>query len=123
LASDPRQPLALLASHRLLGMIETHAGRIPEARQHLDTALSLADACAAPYERAQTLLACAGLALRAGANDEAGAALDEARLICVPLAATPALTRIAALAARLGDQTSAMESTAPIGLSPREIEV
>ncbi|HYI15026.1 MAG TPA: AAA family ATPase [Thermomicrobiales bacterium] len=123
LASEPRQPLALLAAHRLLGTIEAHAGRIPEAREHLDAALALADACAAPYERALTLLACADLSLRAGANTEAGAELDEARDICTPLAAAPTLARIDALAARLGDQSSAMERTAPVGLSPREIEV
>ena len=123
LANEPRQPLALLAAHRLLGKIEAHAGRISDARQHLDAALALADACAALYERALTLLACADLSLRAGANDEAGVALDEARVICVPLAAAPALARIDVLAARLGEQSSAMERTAPVRLSPREIEV
>jgi DNA-binding NarL/FixJ family response regulator len=123
LASEPRQPLALLVAHRLLGTVETHAGRLLDARQHLVAALALEEACAAQYERALTLLACADLALRAGANDEAGAALDEARTICTTLAAAPALTRIDALAARLGDQSSAMQRTALSGLSPREIEV
>jgi DNA-binding NarL/FixJ family response regulator len=123
LASEPRQPLALLTAHRLLGIVEAHAGRTLNARQHLDAALALADACAAPYERALTLLAGADLALREGANDEAGAALDEARGICTPLAAAPALTQIDALTARLGEQSSAMQRTALAGLSPREIEV
>ena len=123
LASEPRQPLALLAAHRLLGTIEAHAGRTLEARQHLDAALELAEACDAPYERALTLIACVDVFLRSGANDEAGRALDEARAICVPLAAAPALGRIDALGVRIGDQSHAMERTAPIGLSPREIEV
>jgi DNA-binding NarL/FixJ family response regulator len=123
LASEPRQSLALLAAHRLFGTVETHAGRLLDARQHLDAALALADACAAPYERALTLLACADLALRTGANDEAGAALDEARATCTSLAAAPALARIDALVARLGDQSNAMQRTALSGLSPREIEV
>ncbi|MCO5176835.1 MAG: helix-turn-helix transcriptional regulator [Thermomicrobiales bacterium] len=123
LASEPRQPLALLAAHRLLGAIEAHAGRLVDARQHLDTALALADACAAPYERALTLLACADLFLRAGDIDEAAAALDEARAICSALAAAPALAQIEALAARLADQSRAMQRTARVGLSPREIEV
>jgi DNA-binding CsgD family transcriptional regulator len=123
LASEPRQPLALLAAHRLCGTIEAHDSRLLDAHQHLDAALALADACAAPYERALTLLACADLALRSGANDRAGLALDEARAICLPLAAVPTLARIDALAARLGDQSSAMARTASIGLSPREIEV
>ena len=51
LASDPRQPLALLAAHRFLGEEEAGRGRLTEAREHLDVALGLADACAAPYER------------------------------------------------------------------------
>ena len=123
LASAPRQPLALLTAQRLLGTIEAHAGRILEARQQLDAALTLADACAAPYERALTLLACADMHLRAGAITEAAAALDEARAICTPLAAAPTLARIDALAARLSEQSSAMERTALAGLSPREIEV
>jgi DNA-binding CsgD family transcriptional regulator len=123
LASEPRQPLALLAAHRLCGTIEAHDSRLLDAHQHLDAALALADACAAPYERALTLLACADLALRSGANDRAGLALDEARAICLPLAAVPTLARIDALTARLGDQSSAMARTASIGLSPREIEV
>lgn len=123
LASEPRQPLALLAAHRLLCELEAHAGRLTEARQHLDAALALADACAAPYERALTLLAAADLQLRAGAIDEANTALHDVRAICAPLGAGPTLARAGAMAARLAEQTTAMERTAPAGLSPREIEV
>ena len=95
-ASDPRQPLALLAAHRLLGVVDAHAGRSVEARQHLDESLTLAEACAAPYERALSLLAWADLQLRLGAADAANAALDEARAICVslwPRPLWPGLTR------------------------------
>src|SRR5262249_39565709 len=56
-ASDPRQPLALLAAHRLLGALATEGGQYDDAARHLDAALALADACQAPYERALTLLA------------------------------------------------------------------
>lgn len=122
LASDPRQPLALLASHRLRGELETTSGALHEARHHLDTALSLADACAARYERALTLLAIADLEHRAGNPDVASATLNEARSIFSELKATPVLARTEALATELTGQRI-VEPTVGFGLSPREIEV
>jgi len=53
-ATEPRQPLALLAAHRLLGELDTDAGRHGDAKTHLQQSLALADACAAPYERLDT---------------------------------------------------------------------
>ena len=100
-ASEPRQPLALLAAHRLLGELDTEAGRHAEAAAHLDQALALADACAAPYERALTLLALAELRAATGDTAAACALLDEARAICTPLDAKPALARADAIARRL----------------------
>jgi len=123
LASDPRQPLALIEAHRLLGLIESHAGRVIVARQHLETALALVGACAAPYERALTLLAWADLHLRTRSPDNARAALDEASDICTRLGAMPTLRRIESIAEHLSEQTAIMARTAPAGLSPREIEV
>jgi hypothetical protein len=70
-ASEPGQPLALLAAHRLLGELATAAPRHADAQAHLDAALALADACAAPYERALTLLALAEL--RAATGQQAAA--------------------------------------------------
>ena len=96
-ASEPRQPLALLAAHRLLGELDTDAGRFADAATHLDTARALADACAAPYERALTLLARAELRAAESRRDEAAALLDEVRAICTPLGAKPALARTDAL--------------------------
>ena len=100
-ASEPRQPLALLAAHRLLGELATTADHHAEAAAHLDQALVLADACAAPYERALTLLATAELRMATGQNVEARALLDEVGAICAPLGAKPALARVAALEATL----------------------
>jgi hypothetical protein len=54
-ATNPRQPVALLAAHRLLGILDTDARRCDSAQTHLDAALALADACQAPFERALTL--------------------------------------------------------------------
>jgi DNA-binding CsgD family transcriptional regulator len=126
LAEGPRQPLALLAARRLLGELITEAGRHAEAAGHLDAALVLAEACAAPYERALSLLALAELHAVAGERDRAQAALDAARAILAPLEARPALARADHLAARLAAApTRPVVATAafPHGLSAREIEV
>src|SRR5207248_6497790 len=86
-AAEPRQPLALLAAHRLLGELDTAAGRHADAAAHLDQALALAGACAAPYERALTLLALAGLRVAEARPDDARRALGEARGLLEPLGA------------------------------------
>ena len=123
-ASEPRQPLALLAAHRLLGELDTAAGRHAEAAEHIEEALALAEACAAPYERALPLLAGAELRAATGNGPEARALLDEARAICTPLGAKPALARAEALDARLAAPTPTASSPAyPAGLTAREVEV
>jgi DNA-binding NarL/FixJ family response regulator len=121
-ASAPRQPLALLAAHRLLGELATDAGRLADAAHHLDASLALADACAAPYERALTMLALAGLRTAAGDAGEARSLLAAARASFLSLGAKPALARADALAARL-DAAPATSPTYPAGLSAREVEV
>ena len=113
---NPRQPLALLAAHRLLGELDTEAGRYADAARHLTASLALADACAAPYERALTLLALAALHAAQGNSDEARGPLDEARATFARLDAQPALARADALAARLA--AAAHQSPVyPAGLS------
>ncbi len=121
-ATEPRQPLALLTAHRLLGELATDAGRVNEARVHLNAALALADACAAPFERALTLLASAELHAVRGEVIPARAHVDAVRAICEPLGATPTLARGDALAARLAAMGST-PPTYPAGLSAREVEV
>ena len=86
-ASEPRQPLALLAAHRSLGELDTAARRYADAAHQLDQALALAEACAAPYERALTLLALSELRAATGNREEARALLDETRAILAPLEA------------------------------------
>ncbi|HEX5504921.1 MAG TPA: AAA family ATPase [Thermomicrobiales bacterium] len=119
-ASDPRQPLALLAARRLLGELAMDAGRYAEAAAHLTDALVLADACAAPYERAVTLLALAEVRAATRQAPAARSSLEEARAICARLGAAPALARAEALAAQLG---RAPAPARPAGLSAREVEV
>jgi DNA-binding CsgD family transcriptional regulator len=118
-ATTTRQPLALLAAHRQLGALATHAGRYADADAHLTGALALADACAAPYERALTLLAHATARSATGDTDGAMASLDAARAIFAPLGATPALARAEALAAPLRVTPLAY----PDGLTAREVDV
>ena len=121
-ATEPRQPLALLTAHRLLGELDTDAGAHKEAGRHLGTSLALADACQAPYERALTLLAMAEMERATGDRDAARALLDEVKAICEPLGAEPALARVAALAGHL-DTESPAAVVYPAGLSAREVEV
>jgi DNA-binding CsgD family transcriptional regulator len=119
-ADEPRQPLALLAAHRLRGELDTDARRFPSADMHLSASLALADACQAPYERALTLLARAHHHAATKQPAAAIALLGEVRAICAPLDAKPTLARADALLARI------KPSPAPLyraGLTEREIEV
>jgi len=100
-ATEPHQPLALLAAHRLLGELDADAGQFDSAAQHLDASLALADACQAPYERALTLLAMAELHAAQGASDDAKRLLDAVQSLCAPLGAKPTLARADVLAASL----------------------
>jgi DNA-binding CsgD family transcriptional regulator len=120
LAADPRQPLALLSADRLLGILATDLGSAAGAERHLVASLALADDCAAPYERALTLLAIAELRVKTDRRAEADALLAEVRAICTSLGATPTADRVASLAAVLTGH--AVESY-PLGLTHREVEV
>jgi DNA-binding CsgD family transcriptional regulator len=130
-ATEPRQPLALLAAHRVLGELAANAGQYLDAAAHLDSALALADACAAPYERALTLLALAGLRLSEGRREVVGELLAETRKILAGLQALPALAVCDALTARLdapvaagsGPERVALPEQTSARLTAREIEV
>ncbi|MDQ6833639.1 MAG: helix-turn-helix transcriptional regulator, partial [Chloroflexota bacterium] len=121
-ATEPRQPLALIAAHRLVGELDTDARRFPNADTHLAASLALADACEAPYERALTLLAMAALRAARGEADAVRTLLGEVRAICIPLGAMPTLARVDALLAHLA-ATPTVAPTYPAGLSAREAEV
>ena len=123
-AAEPRQPLALVATRRLLGELAIAADRHAEAATHLDAALALADACAAPYERALTLLALAELRAATGNTAEASGLVAEVRAICTPLGATLALTRANTLDEHLAARARPRTPPAyPAGLTAREVEV
>jgi DNA-binding CsgD family transcriptional regulator len=118
-ATTPRQPLALLAAHRMLGILATDEGDASVAERHFAEALALADACRAPYERALTLIAQAELLATTNEHLRACALIDEAREICLPMDAMPALDQIDQLVARLDDTAD----SPPAGLTAREVEV
>ena len=122
LASSPRQPLALIAVNRFLGQLDTEAGDLDQAEGHLQDSLTLATACAAPFERALTLLQMAKLRLAQQRTDDARTLLTEVRSICEPLEAKPTLAKADDLARRIADE-SRRAPAEPKRLTTREIEV
>jgi ATP/maltotriose-dependent transcriptional regulator MalT len=116
----PRQPLALLATHRFLGQLDLAEGRHESAARHLDVALRMTEQCAAQYDRALTLLALAELALATSDVATARDHLAEVRRICIPLEARPLIQRADALDERLDDLPRRVSN---LPLSVREIEV
>jgi DNA-binding CsgD family transcriptional regulator len=121
-AGAPRQPLALLAAHRLLGELELAAGRLVDAETQLAAALALADACGARHERAETLLVLAELLQLRGDLSAARAHLDAVRAICTPMGAARTLAQADALDARWRS-TPAVRTRLTAGLTAREAEV
>jgi tetratricopeptide (TPR) repeat protein len=100
-AREPRQPFALMAAHRLLSERALRSGDDVVAATHAQQARELADACAAPFERALALIAEAEVHVMRGARDVAAAALSDARDLCLQLNASPSLDRVAAIETQL----------------------
>ncbi len=117
LASDPRQPLRIVAAQRMLASLATTDGEYDRAKASLDQSLTLAEACAAPFERALTLLALAEWQIATRQYAAAQVVLDDVRAICIPLDARPTLDRAAALEAAIAP------ASYPDGLTAREAEV
>jgi DNA-binding CsgD family transcriptional regulator len=122
-AGAPRQPLTLLAAHRLLGELDLAAGRPIGAEAQLAAALALADACGARHERALTLLTLAEVLRVRGDVSAARAHLDTVRTLCRPMEAAVTLAQADALEARLQTRSTAPPEHLPAGLTLREAEV
>jgi ATP/maltotriose-dependent transcriptional regulator MalT len=122
-ASDPRQPLVLLAAHRLLGELDLAEGRLDDAEAHLVTSLALADACDARHEQALTLLVLADVLRARGAIAAARTQLETVRQLCTPIGAAVALAQADVLEARLPARQATPPATLPAGLTAREAEV
>jgi DNA-binding CsgD family transcriptional regulator/tetratricopeptide (TPR) repeat protein len=122
-ATSPRQPVALLRSHRLLGELNLDDGRREAAKEHLDAALALSRVCGARNEEAQTLLALASLMSAEGAIASARAYLDTVRDLCTSMGATRILARVDEVDNRVRATDTLGKAHLPAGLTPREVEV
>jgi DNA-binding CsgD family transcriptional regulator len=121
-ATDPDQPLVLVAVHQLLGRLAKDAGQWSGAERHLLAAVDLAGACAAPFMRAQALVALAELRLAEGRRGDAEPFLAEATAIATDLGAAP--LRAAAEALTSASLAGTNDAVAfPAGLTQREVEV
>jgi ATP/maltotriose-dependent transcriptional regulator MalT len=121
-ATNPDQPLVLVAAHHLLGRLAMEAGQSTTAERHLVAALELATACAAPFVRAQALVTLADLRLVEGKREDAGPLLVEAVAIAEVLGAAPLYAAAAALHSG-SDAKPEGTSGFPAGLTQREVEV
>lgn len=122
-AGRPRQPLTLLAAHRLTGELALADGDLAGAATHLDTALALAYACESRHEQALTLLVLADLCRAQGNVPTALTHLERVRAICTPMGAALTLAQTETLAARLSTPVVGLSTTALAGLTAREVEV
>ena len=118
-ASEPRQPLGLIAVGRFLGELETGERNYEQAEERLAEALRLAERCQAPYEIALTRLVQAELAAATRDLPRAQGLLRRARETFERLEARPALNR----AARLKASLAGLAREYPAGLTAREVEV
>lgn len=120
-ASQPRQPLALLAVYRLLGQFSIDDCRFPEAAEYLEQSAALAEDCAAPFEQALTMLVQAELFAATNQKEKAESLIDEIRGIGQSLGAAPLLARVDTLAERVSRPSP--DGNLPAQLTAREIEV
>jgi ATP/maltotriose-dependent transcriptional regulator MalT len=122
-ASTPRQPLALLATHRLLGELDLAEGHLIDAEAQLAAALALADACGARHEQALTFLALGDLCRARGDIPAAWAHLAAARDLCGPMGAALTLAQADALDTRMPASQTTRAAALPAGLTTREGDV
>lgn len=122
LASDPRQPLALIAADRFLGQLDVDERKYDEAEARLVASLDLAERCEAPFEQALTLVVMAERAAKLGEVEEARQLIGRVREICEPLGAKPTLERVDEVEALL-PRTRRSAEEHPFGLTGREVEV
>ena len=121
-ASDPRQPLALIAADRFLGQLDVDKGKYDEAEERLVASLELAEHCEAPFKVALTLVVMAERAAKLGEVEEARGLIATVREICEPLGAKPTLERVDEIEATLPTVRQTARQY-PAGLTGREVEV
>ena len=121
IACNPEQPLALVASRRVLGSLAGRTGRYEEAAEHLAFALDMARKSEARYEAA--LVEIEQLALSTVPSSTAAAPEDpgELRDYLESIDARPALDRLATIEKRHLPVSSLPNGFA--SLTPRELDV
>ena len=121
IATEPRQPLALIEAERYRGHLALERGDLNGAGKHLDEALRIATQCGAPYEIATVQLEQVKLLRRRDQQEDVDAAAAEVRRTAEMLGAQPLLDQLA----RTESEEASTErvDTTPGGLSPRELEV
>jgi DNA-binding CsgD family transcriptional regulator len=105
-ATDPRQPLALVAAHRFLGQLDASEGRYEAAAGHLAESISVAGVCEVPFERALSVLELARLRAATGNIDSALSLLNEVRAVCAGIGAVRTIERAGRLEAAIAAQRS-----------------
>ncbi len=121
LSSSPRQALLLIESQLILGRLSMTSGQSDDAGKRFAAAEVLAEQCSAPWEIARCKIAQAQHCIASGELDAARPFLDAAHAIALRLEAHPLIEQIDALLAN--DSMAVAVTTAPAGLSRREVEV
>ena len=120
-ASDPEQPLALVASRRMLGSLARKTGRHEEAAEHLAVALDLARKSEARYQAALVEIEQLALSTAPGTTVATPDDPGELRDYLESIGARPALERLATIEERYLPVSSLPNGFA--SLTPRELDV
>ena len=118
-ASDPEQPIVLIAAYRLLGDLEAGAGNVADARTWLETSLDLAAACQLPSEQALSQTSLVSLLTESNEPERAMHHFELAMSIVEQLDLAQLRRKLAKMTARF----AVLPSIAASGLSPRELAV
>jgi DNA-binding CsgD family transcriptional regulator len=113
------QPVSLLAIDRFQGLLATMSDETAAASEILAQTLKIADECALPFERAETMLALIELDLAMGNEDLASQRSAVVRPMLDELEAAPALERLNSLVSPRKSRPTANR----FGITQRELEV
>lgn len=119
LAKSPRQPMALIRALRQVGMLHLSKDQFDCALDCLNESLSLADACAVPYEQSLTRLTLAEALIRTGEEDRARSLLRAVWRTAEQLVASPTMARTREML----NQISPRRLPSSLGLTRRETDV
>ncbi|TVR70956.1 MAG: hypothetical protein EA415_12100 [Sphaerobacteraceae bacterium] len=119
LAQEPRQPLSLIGTHRLLGSLLLDQKDLETAEEHVAHSIAIAQACKTPYEEARSRLVQAQIAYVQGNLEAAEEGLSHVGEVATELGAWPMIWQVD----RLRRSSNTSPSDGRYGLSGREQEV